>query len=374
MWLARAARATILPNLVTRLGLFVVCCAACAATPPAPARPLASAVLRASAAPEPEPGPRCLASERSSVAPASRIDETALATAFDDIGYRPPDGSHLLVGRELAGARTEFEWFSLGETGLVPSEGHYWPASTVKLITAVAALEALSRRGLTGAARLDFVDDDGGYHGPAIEIARLAVEISDNPSYNRTLEIAGFDALNDEILPAWGLRHTVFQRRYTRPPGVESLALRRSPAIRFREGDREGTIEERVGVGRHPECPADGNCTTLYELLSVMRRVVLSDELPEQERFAIAPDDLRTLEEALLRSHSRIARGATAALGDVLVYNKTGTVPGDDRLDHGLVEETRTGRRWLVAVATPWRTTENEDVENLVWQALVALR
>lgn len=308
-----------------------------------------------------------------SPAPASRIDTDSLGAAFADAGYAPPAGAYLLVGRELDGAPTEFEWFSLGDTGLVPSHDHYWPASTVKLMSAVAALETLHDRGLTGEAILSFTDDDGPYFGPASEIARLAVQVSDNPSYNRTVLIAGVDDLNERIFPSWGLHITRLQRRYTRPDGVADLSLRRSPEIRYREGDETGVIPARTSHHRYADCPADANCTSLYELLSVMRRVTLHRELPEPERFHLSDHDVDVLLDALRASRTRLALGATAVLGDVVVYNKTGTVPGDDRLDHGLVVDRVSGRRYLVALALPWATTENDDAEELTRQALEAI-
>jgi hypothetical protein len=307
-------------------------------------------------------------------APASRIDTTSLAEAFAEVGYLPPDGAHLLVGREIDGAPTEFEWFSLGETGLVPSQGHYWPASTVKLIAAVAALETLGEHGLTGASTLSFTDDDGPYFGSARELARLAVQVSDNPSYNRTVLIAGVDDLNERILPSWGLGQTRLQRRFTRPDGVVDLSLRRSPEIRYREGDRTGVLPARTSHRRYEDCPADGNCTTLFELLLVMRRLTLHRELPESERFRLSDADVDALMDALRASRTRLGLGAAAALGDVVVYNKTGTVPGDDRLDHGLIVDRLTGRRYLVALALPWASTENDDAEELTRQALTVVR
>jgi len=302
--------------------------------------------------------------------PASRVDARRLAEAFADAGYAPPDGTHLLVAREVSGDPGRFEWLSLGATGFSPSPGRFWPASTVKVAAAVAALETVGRHGLTGAAHATFVDDDGPHVGTVRALAVASVRVSSNTAYNRTVLIAGFDRLNDVLLPRWGLLHTVLQRRYTRSTDVRHL--RRSPPIELREGGRRVALPERIGEGRHPACPDDGNCTTLFDLLSVMRRVVLHFELPPGERFAIAPSDADALRLALLTSGSRMARGARAALGDVVVYNKTGTVVGDDRLDHGLVLDLSTGRRYLLALSIPWHGTTNGDAEELARMALVA--
>ncbi len=306
-------------------------------------------------------------------APAFSVDEDTLGAAFDDAGYEPPEGSFVMVGRELEGSATHFEWFSLGHSGLTPSHDHYWPASTIKVMTAVAALETLHEYGLTGAAILTFEDLDGRYHGPAKEIIRLAIQVSNNPAYNRTVLIAGMRNINETVFPRWGLQHTIMQRRYTRPEGVTDLALRTSPTIRYREGGRRGTIPERVAPHLYGRCPAAGNCTSLYELLSVMRRVTLHHELPETERFNLSDEDVTVIHDALRESYSRIAPGAEAALGPVAVLNKTGTVPGDDALDHGLITDETTGRRYLLAVSTRWHRERTARIGELTRQTLLAI-
>lgn len=306
-------------------------------------------------------------------APAFRVDERTLGAAFDEAGYEPPEDSFVMVGRELEDSATHFEWFSLGHSGLTPSHEHYWPASTIKVMTAVAALETLHEYGLTGAAILTFEDLDGRYHGPAKEIIRLAIQVSNNPAYNRTVLIAGMRNINETIFPRWGLHDTIMQRRYTRPEGVTDLALRTSPAIRYREGRHRGTIPERVAPHLYGRCPAAGNCTSLYELLSVMRRVTLHHELPEAERFNLSDDDVTVIHDALRESYSRIAPGAEAALGPVAVLNKTGTVPGDDALDHGLITDEATGRRYLLAVSTRWHRERTARIGELTRQTLLAI-
>lgn len=306
-------------------------------------------------------------------APEFHVDEDTLGAAFDEAGYEPPEGSFVMVGREFEDSATHFEWFSLGDSGMVYSDEHYWPASTIKVMTAVAALETLHEYGLTGAAILTFEDLDGRYHGPAKEIIRLAIQVSNNPAYNRTVLIAGMRNINETVFPRWGLHDTIMQRRYTRPEGVTDLALRTSPAIRYREGAHRGTIPERIAPRLYGRCPAAGNCTSLYELLSVMRRVTLHHELPEAERFNLSDGDVTVIHGALTESYSRIAPGAEAALGPVAVLNKTGTVPGDDALDHGLITDETTGRRYLLAVSTRWHRERTARIGELTRQTLLAV-
>jgi hypothetical protein len=302
------------------------------------------------------------------------MSTTALGTAFSAGGYTPPSGTYLLAVRVLKGlGQPAFQYYSLADTAGTYSAGKYWPASTVKLTAAVGALRTLAKYGLTGAASVSFTDDDGAYSGTVKNLYTQALEVSSNESYNRLMEIAGFDEMNDQVLTAAdSLPQMVLQRRYTHP--LPTSSLRTSPAITFTEGAATGQIPQRVGVGQHPECPSEGNCITLLELADVMRRVTLHNELPAQDRFPIAPADLAGLQASLLASPTELEPGAHLALGHaVQVYNKDGQVWTDDRLDCGLIVDTVTGDRFLIAISMPYGTTSDAALSEAARRALLAL-
>ncbi len=301
-------------------------------------------------------------------------DREHLAAELTAAAYVPPAGAYVMAARVVDGVgQPAFRFYSLADTGFEYSVGDFWPASTVKLAAAVGALQTLGTHGLTGAAQVSFQDDDGSYSGTVANLYDLAISVSSNVAYNRLVEIAGFDELNDQLLvDANGLSEMVIQRRYTHP--FPSSNLRTSPELTYVEGGLSGTIPQRVGTGQHPQCPNEGNCLTLCELLEVMRRVTLHAEVPSSHRFPISAADLGGLHQALLDSASRITDGALVALAHpVTVYNKTGTVPGDDRLDHGLVVDTVTGDRYLVALSLPEPTTTNADLTRLAEEVLLVL-
>ena len=60
--------------------------------------------------------------------------------------------------------------------------------------------------------------------------------------------------------------------------------------------------------------------------------------------------------------------------GAAMVVNKTGSVAGDDRLDHGLIVNEATSERYLVALSMPYDATSDAQSNALVRQALVAMR
>jgi hypothetical protein len=243
----------------------------------------------------------------------------------------------------------------------------------VKLTAAVGALRTLGTSGLTGAAQVTFADDDGSYSGTVKGLYTQAIEASSNESYNRLMEIAGFDEMNDVYLvPSESMPLMVLQRRYTKP--LPTSNLRSSPPISYSEGTLTGQIAARVGVGQHPECPDEGNCTTLLELLDVLRRVTLHSELPQSDRFPLAAVDVANLQSSLLASPTELEPGASQALGHTAqIYNKDGQVWTDDHLDHGLIVDPVTTNRFLLAISIPYSSSSASQISELARHTLLAL-
>ncbi|MCC6749798.1 MAG: hypothetical protein IT371_19185 [Deltaproteobacteria bacterium] len=289
-------------------------------------------------------------------------DRRSLAASFEAARYTLPPHTFLLAARVVPGVgQPAFQYFSLGDSGFVYSPGRYWPASTVKLMTTVGALWTLHKHGLSGAARVAFTDAEGRYSGTVRELYDKALGLSTNTEYNRLALIAGFDALNEEYLrPETGLPRMVLQRRYgKRIPGA---TLRVSPEMSFEEGPRRVTLPERAGRGSYPECPQQGNCATLFELLEVLRRVMLHDELPEASRFPLGRADRLRIRALLRGTPEKLEPGASQALEHpVQIYNKAGRYPGDDHLDVALVVDAVTAERFLIAVSVRYGSLKEPD-------------
>jgi len=282
---------------------------------------------------------------------AALADRRTIAAAFERRGYTVPSEAYLLIGgiSEVDG-RPAYTWFSLGDTGFHASPGSFWPASMVKLIAAVGALETLSGHGLTGSATLSFTDGRGGYRGPASRLYGSALTHSNNVAYDRLMKVAGFDALNDRLLnDRDGFPFMTVQRPYD--PGSDPT-LRISPEIAYSERGLEGVIPRRESERTHEQCPDDGNCATLFELLHFMQRVVLHDELDPRDRFDLHRLDRKAIVRHLAQAPTRIGTAVGEALGHrVTVYNKGGRVPDLVANDHALVVDEETGRRYLVAAS-----------------------
>ncbi|HEV3498280.1 MAG TPA: hypothetical protein VHA34_18235, partial [Actinomycetes bacterium] len=263
--------------------------------------------------------------------------EGALATA----GYRLPPGAGVYaakVTKEAGGLAYEDYQAGVGALG-----DDFWPASSIKVLAAVAALEYVGQQGFTGSATVAFGN------GPPRTIRSIydaAIRISDNAAYDLLVELAGLDYLNGTFLtPARGFPVTVIQRSYTIGGN-----LRVNPAITLTEGGRKVVIPARTGRV-DASCP-QGQCSNLFEMSESVRRLVLHNEIPPAERFNLAAGDVAGLNSALLGAEGWFEPAVARVLGGgARIYGKPGQVPGRDCLDVVLVE--RNNQRILLSATVP---------------------
>jgi hypothetical protein len=256
-------------------------------------------------------------------------------------------------------------WYSRGDTGFIVPQTMFHPASTVKLGTSVAALMFAAQHGLTGEAHVEFDDVSGNYSGRIRDIYHNTLMYSSNADYNRLGAIAGFDTLNEQLLsPRWGLPNMAIQSRYGgRGRGA---GFRNSPEIEWREGSSEGVIPERNSEAPAPAC--NGNCTTLFELQEILRRVMLHHELPPEERFPIVDDDIARIHEHLLITRDRLQSTPEDTIGgeDVQVFNNVGRIPGTVLVENAFLLQPETGRRAFAAVSIGFPRSLGDDSTNTV--------
>jgi len=282
------------------------------------------------------------------------IDRSTLPAAFRAAGYTLPEGAAVYAVRIVTGV--EGPAYVLYEAGAGAFDQDFWPASTVKLLAALGALDFVRSVGFTGAAQVTF---DDGTSDTVRAIIDRAIRVSSNADYDLTMLVAGLDRLNDEFLTAErGFPTVVLQRSYT------GNGVRDSPGLTLLEGERTLRVEPRRGRADYG-CPDNGNCTSLFDLVEGLRRVMLHVELPPAERFDIDPADRAALLDALCNDEDSSFRdGARAAFGtEPRVCHKTGSVHDRDYLDHALIEDPRTGSRFLLAASLPDQggSTESRD-------------
>lgn len=304
----------------------------------------------------------------------STLDSETLPRLLEELGYRPPPTLKALivsVERQPGGA-LRFHRFDL--RGTSRDRDDWWPASSVKVFAAVAALERLRSLGLSPSARATFHYEDGPVTVEVAQVVRKAVGPSNNQAFDRLVEVVGSRRLNDEFFAKRnGLQDTLLLRSYThrhRHPESGEGSSRTSPRVTLVEGalrrvlppahDAEPYRGRRcAGVDRdnrpRSESGFEGNCTTLADLVEVLRRVVLHDDLPPLERF-----DLGARELALLRSSlsKRRSRGMNVVDGLVSAFDgrpsHTWSKPGyalNWFSDAVFLRLDDTGEEYLVALA-----------------------
>jgi hypothetical protein len=269
---------------------------------------------------------------------AARVRRTIDSTTLSDAGLQLPDGANVLAARVFAGGdAAAYAFYQAGGGGWDES---FFPASSIKLLAALGALDFAHSLGFTGEAVVD-----GGY--TLHDYYDAALRWSSNEDYSELVRIAGVDRLNRVFLPGHGFPSTLIQEPYGAGEQVTD-----SPEMVLTEGDRTVTVPERDG---DPDYGCDGgNCTNLFEMTDALRRVVLDAELPASDRFAVSPSDIAGLQDALAGAEGFIAPGVADALGDnAQIFTKPGWVPELDCVETAVVLVPGTGHRFLLALSAP---------------------
>lgn len=305
------------------------------------------------------------------------VDHETLPRLLNERGFVPPEGFKALVvrvDRADDGTLTEhaFDW-----EGTSRDRDDWWPASSVKLYAAVAALERLHALGFPMETWVTFHYREGDVTRRMDDILRHALELSSNSSFDELVELVGFDELNTEFfVPDNGFEDTVFLRAYSgrhRDPSTHNGLNRVSPAITLRRGSHVRELPARRGHGTYA-CPDQGNCTTPRELAEVMRRIMLHELLPESERYDITATELVVLRDALARARNHdIADVFQASFGEipVRIFHKPGFAMRwvSDVL---FLHRTDTNERYVVVIAAQPDRRALDDAARLIGTLLAS--
>jgi hypothetical protein len=277
-------------------------------------------------------------------------DRRSLRLRYKRQRYRLPHKtrSMMMATRIVKGVgQPAFQYYSLANTGFRYSHGpiRWWPASCVKPWAVAGALMTLSKYGLNGRTKLRFRDRYGTFKGTVWHLYRNIT----NKSYDRMAMIAGIDNLNTG---AWKTKYSqpnlIIQRAYG---GIRTL--RRSPTIYSNHNGKRGVIKARYSRFKTRRCRS--NCTTLFELQDVLRRIVLHNELPKKARFTITPDDVKRIRKAFLKIPNKMGRAFRKVWGRRSKgYNKSGSARGWDQIENVYIEPQRSKYRFMFAGSVPW--------------------
>jgi len=230
-----------------------------------------------------------------------RADE-ALDAALDGIAPELRKWATVCVVSGKAGGHS-FEWHDYRETG---RSTDFWPASTIKLYTAIAACVRMNQKGFTLDATVQFEHEEMGVW--KLDSARTMREMlsevfrrSSNEDYTLLLRLCGIDWLNREFLtPETGFEKTALMRGYVkeRPWGYireETQRLRAMSADRITKQTWEHRWSGRSYAAERGATIIDaktGNVTTPRDLANCLRRLMFHAELPPGERFDLSQEQV----------------------------------------------------------------------------------
>jgi hypothetical protein len=237
---------------------------------------------------------------------ARASDARSLDAALDAIAPAIKKWAAVCVVTRDADGKPVFTWHDYRGTA---GATDFWPASTIKLYTAVAALELLNARGFTFESTTAIFErqvDGRWITDCARGMPEMLSEVfrrSSNEDYTLLLRMAGIDAINTQFLiPEKGFPHSALMRGYvtTRPHVYRTIEPQR---ITLRDGSGRTDTFEHVWSGRSYAQDRGvavfnvqtGNLTSPRELGECLRRVMFHEDLPPAERYRLTPSQLQFL-------------------------------------------------------------------------------
>jgi hypothetical protein len=208
---------------------------------------------------------------------------------------------------------------------------YFYPASTVKLPTAIFALEKLNELKIPGLTMKSVMKTDSSFEGetkkiqdslsgndlPCIEqYIKEILLVSDNFAYNRLYEFVGRAEINDK-LKKYNLIHTRIIGRLAIGDGAE--AARHTNAIDFYKGDKlihhqpaqydardypmhlenmlqgKGYLDKKEKLVMKPFDFSDKNVYTIADQQSVLKRLLFPEVFPQNEQFNLTKDQYKLI-------------------------------------------------------------------------------
>ena len=259
------------------------------------------------------------------------VNSELLPSLLQAAGYTPDPSfkAYIIAFERKPDGKTVQHRFDYKGTSL--DRDNWWPASMVKLYAAVAALEVLHAKKFSTKASITFHYKDGDVTQTITKLVRQAITPSNNTAFDRLVEIVGFDAMN-QWFQTKGIKDTVFLRSYTRRVVDETTNLstpRESSALTVTEGAKSWKVPARKGDDKVWHCPNQGNCTTLQNLAEILRRVMMHEQIPENQRLKLGRAEIELLRSALSGKRTRglgVVNGLKAGFEPHVIkcFNKPG--------------------------------------------------
>ena len=206
---------------------------------------------------------------------------------------------------------------------------YFYPASTVKLPTAIFALEKLNELHVKGLTKSSVMITDSAFAGqtkvtadtsatngkPSIEnYIKKILLVSDNDAYNRLYEFIGREEINQK-LKKYGLTHTRIVGRLAIGDSGEST--KHTNPVKFYDGDKlvytkpalfdqneypmqlenmlqgKGYLDRNDKLVMKPFDFSDKNVYPLVDQQMVLKRLLFPEVFPEDQRYDLKPDQYK---------------------------------------------------------------------------------
>jgi hypothetical protein len=234
--------------------------------------------------------------------------ESTLDEAIDAVAPGIRKWATVCLVNESTGGKTVFEWIDYRDTG---TKTDFWPASTVKLFTAVAACELLNARNLDLDTTATFEHEELGQWRTdcARTVREMISEIfrrSSNEDYTLLLRLCGIDSLNTDFLTSErGFPATALMRGYTAEQPWRYSQRERQRITLHSEAKAPVQVIQHLWSGRDYGAERgitvlfaeNGNLTSPRVLCDCLRRVLFHEVLPASDRFRISSGQALFLKE-----------------------------------------------------------------------------
>jgi Beta-lactamase enzyme family len=285
--------------------------------------------------------------------------------------------------------RPAFTWHYYKDA---PDACDFWPASCVKLYTAVAALlriNALGGPALDATIAIERQTNGKWVLDTARAMRESLSEVfrrSSNEDYTLHLRICGLDWLNTEFFTAArGLAHSALMRGYvTNRPSVYLRDEPQRVTAYFPDGKRAQYEHKWSGKSYSEPLGASiidaktGNVTTARDLVECLRRIMFHEVLPPSERYPLTAADLEFLRHGgdgftglqttgQESGPSAWKNGLDSVFPRAKFYHKTGLI-SNYALEIAYLDDSRdSGKRFLLAPAiNAGHATKPKDGDSLI--------
>lgn len=260
----------------------------------------------------------------------------------------------------------------------------FWPASTIKIYAAVAALESLNELEfpLDCALMFERRTETGWKLDAARTMREMISEVfrrSSNEDYTLLLRFVGIDRINTQFLvPERGFPHSALMRDYVvhRPVVYENSEPQR---VRIMKPDGTSKVIEHQwsGISYAEQRGATvlssktGNCTSTRELAECMRRIIFHEVIPSAERYRLTPEQLELLRfggDGLYGLENKEAgpyawEGALKEMfPNARYFHKAGMI-SNYTLDLAYIDDEESGNRFILSLAA--KTGKGDTVREM---------